>query len=808
MRTAVPTAGPSIDRATNSNEGGSGRPAGTIRHWSSRVEHCVAAAWIFLLTAAVLTPALARGPMIGPYDLLNSSGLSSQAGVVVHGNYGSSDIIATNIPWSILNWTQVHHGTLPLWNPYNGLGLPLAFNWQSASFGLPSLVSYLVPLRLAVTAGVIVTLLTAGSGAYVLGRTLRLGLVGSLMVATVFELSGPLVAWLGYPLAQVTSWGGWMFAAGVLVLREGHRAASIALFAVVTAYAIYAGHPESLIAMEIALGAFLLAMLGYRALPGFDRGPICRPALDLAIGTVAGCALGGPLLLPALQLTSTSVRSAATAGSTPPVHELLYTVFSGFDGMTVMGNFGFNGSYFYSETAAYVGSIAVALSVVGLVVAVRSRRPEFLAMGVVVIVTAALAYWSPVDHLVEHIPKIGNVAWLRALMPLSLGLAALGGVGVDMVAKSASMPTVLRRWFAGIFGVAALLMVLLWTFGRNGALPTFARAVFVHIRTESFFWPGVGLAVGLVGGLLVLWRPATGRLVAVSLLGFESIFLVTSGAVQIGSSTQGIVATPAITALKTSVGSAVVGFGPGTVAAGCGLGVVPDVNIALQLHELSLYDPIVPKSYFTTWRQMTDSEAGSVEFNLFCPPIRTVSEARDLGVQYVIEQSGDPGPRGSVFVKSIKVPNPHPPNPKPPDEDLYRIPDTAPVTLTSLDGGAGRPTSPKPSVGLIRSDSNPAHWSIVSHSSTAGLLQLHLTNVPGWSATIDGRALPLEGSSVFLFRAKIPPGRHVIELHYWPMAFTVGIAAAILAVGSLAAWIFFEERKRHLRLRRHSASTG
>ena len=763
---------------------------------SSRLQHVLAAAWILMITAAVLAPALARGPMIGTYDLLRSSGLSSEAGVALHGSYASSDLIVTNIPWTILNWTQVHHGILPLWNPYNGLGLPLAFDWQSASFGLPSLVGYLLPLRLAATGGVIVTLLVAGTGAYALGRTLRLGLAGSLMVATVFELSGPLIAWLGYPLAGVMSWGGWLFAAGLLVLREGHRASSVAVFAVVTAFAIYAGHPETLVAMEIALLVFLLAMLASRALPRFGcgSGPIRRPAFDLVIGTAAGCALGGPLLLPALQLTAKSVRAASNATPSLPVHDLLYTVFSAFDGMTVFGNFGFDQSFFYNETAAYVGSIAVALALIGVVVAVRNRRAEFLALGVVVIVMGALV-WTPAVHLIEQVPNIGDVAWTRALMPLSLGLAALAGMGMDAVTKSVRMPAT-RKWFAGVFGGATVLMALLWLFGRNGGLPnspySFRIALF-HVRTESFLWPAVGLAVGLAGALLVLWRPATGRLVAGLLLGFESIFLVTSGAVQIGSSTQGIVDTPAVNALKASVGNAVVGFGTG--GRECALGVTPEVNIALQLHEIELYDPIVPKSYFATWSQISGSN-GQNAYNLFCPSIQTVTEAQDLGVEYVLESAGNPGPPGSVFVKSIRVPNPDPANPlakAPPDEDLYRIPDAAPVTLTAVSRGR---TSGGVAAPLRVNDSNPAHWSVTSNASTAGVLRIHLTSVPGWSATIDGRPLALERSSVFLLQAKIPPGRHVITLNYWPSTFTGGIAAAIAAVLFLIGWIVIDERRK------------
>ena len=49
------------------------------------------------------------------------------------------------IPWTKLAWTQVHHGQLPLWNPYSVLGLPLAFNWQAGTFSVPALLGYLVP---------------------------------------------------------------------------------------------------------------------------------------------------------------------------------------------------------------------------------------------------------------------------------------------------------------------------------------------------------------------------------------------------------------------------------------------------------------------------------------------------------------------------------------------------------------------------------------------------------------------------------------------------------------------------------------
>ena len=97
-------------------------------------------AWIIIAAVALLTPALAHGTSLGPYDWLARYGLSKQPGAVIHDIHG--DQILQMIPWTQLAWTQVHHAQLPLWNPYTALGMPLAFNWQSATFSLPSLVGY------------------------------------------------------------------------------------------------------------------------------------------------------------------------------------------------------------------------------------------------------------------------------------------------------------------------------------------------------------------------------------------------------------------------------------------------------------------------------------------------------------------------------------------------------------------------------------------------------------------------------------------------------------------------------------------
>ena len=259
---------------------------------------------------ALLIPALVHGVYLGPYDILSTNGLTAQHGAIVH-NSSLRDQIALFIPFTEQVWTQVHQGHLPLWNPDSGLGMPLAFNWESAPFGLPALVGYLFPMRFAYTVGIIVTVVVAGTGGYVFGRVLRLGVIASAFVGTVFVLCGSMVSLLGWSATSVGSWAGWLFATAVLVIRGRHRARSVAAFVLVIAMTLYAGHPETALLVFLSLAVFIVVVLACRVPRLGAPGPIRRPAFDIILAGVAGAGLAAPLLLPGMQLISQSGRSGS-----------------------------------------------------------------------------------------------------------------------------------------------------------------------------------------------------------------------------------------------------------------------------------------------------------------------------------------------------------------------------------------------------------------------------------------------------------------------------------------------------------------
>lgn len=751
-------------------------------------------AWVLVSGLAIMIPVFIHGWILGPYDLISHDGLTSQPGVRLH-IFQNTDLINSLIPWSNTAWLQVHQGHLPLWNPFGGLGMPLAFNWQSAPFGLPALVGYLAPMKYAFTVGVVVSIVVSGTGAYVLGRVLGLGVMASAVVGTVFELSGPITAWLGYPFPAVMSWSGLIFAFGLLILRGRHRAGYVVALAVCVALSLYGGAPEGFVVLMTAFAVFFAVVLLCRTAWLGGAGQILRPVIDLVVATVAGGALAAPFALPGLQLTSLSIRNTAGIDAAIKPYALTYFALPAFDGLPVFHHgrvviFGY--TFFYLQTAMYVGVSALVLAAIAIVL--RRHRAEVRGFSVVLIACLAVVFIQPVVSLIGKLPFVGHVEWLRALMPMALAIAVLAGFGLDLVVRSAT-PRKGGQWLGWGFGVAALALLAIWLFGRGHLGPAEAS-----VRAHSFIWPAVETAVGLAAAGFLLWshrsqrrilprapgadrsvsrvaglaRAPAGAIAGFMILTALTAFLVSSGATMMQSSPSSFPQTSVTQAFSKVVGSSTVAFGSPGCVSGSSLGFYPNVNDAYGVHEFEVYDPIIPKDYFTAWTSDTHTPAGPSFYNLFCPRVTSVSVAREFGVGYILEAAGHRGPTGSVYVGQFA------------DEDLYRVPGSGQATLTPLSHGE-LPADQAVGTPVNVHHSSPTEWSMKTSSGSPQVLRLHLTDVPGWHASIDGKPLELEPYAGMMLQARIPAGDHTVVLHYWPQTLTYGIVLAICSAVFLIA---------------------
>ncbi|HUI02857.1 MAG TPA: hypothetical protein VLZ77_04910, partial [Acidimicrobiales bacterium] len=630
---------------------------------------------------------------------------------------------------------------------------------------------------------VLATLVIAGTGAYVVARVIGVGALGSALAGTVYELGGPFFGWLGWPVAAVMSWAPWLVAATVVILRGRRRLAGVTWFAVVLALAVYAGQPDALVPLGAGVVVFVAAALAQRSAAFGGGGPVRRPLGDLALAAVGGVALGAPLLLPGIQLTTGAIRT--TKASTPglPPHDLLAVAVAGFDGFPWAGSRWFgalSGNGSYQEAALYLGVVALVLAVTA--VAVHREGATARALAAVAVVSTVLVFAPGLPGL-DVVP--GAVRWHRSDILLALAVAVLAGMGGDAVAHAWRAART-RAWLAGGFAAGAVVLGATWLLADGGLSPADHT-----IRTQSLAWPAASVAVGLVvagGAALGARRPSLapgsgdaparrwGAGLVVALLACETGFLVWAGAPLWSSTDTFFPSTAAVTALQRAAGDALVGFGARACSVPPDLGVPQDANVAYGVHEFDVYDPVTPKALFRSWEDATGQPAGlGNPVSVFCPVVTSAAEARRYGVGVILVPAGSPRPPGTVFLARVD------------DAALYRVPGAAPATVTAAPSPSAPASSRGPARALAVTHPDPATWRMALDEAAPAVVQLHLLSVPGWHATLDGRPLPLRRTGGALLEATVPAGRHVLELGYWPVSFTWGLAIAGAGVLGLAA---------------------
>jgi hypothetical protein len=263
--------------------------------------------------------------------------------------------------------------------------------------------------------------------------------------------------------------------------------------------------------------------------------------------------------------------------------------------------------------------------------------------------------------------------------------------------------------------------------------------------------------------------------------------LLSAGAGIVSSSPGYLPTNNGLATLQRLVGSSLVGFGSCGENAFPTTGLVPDVNLAYRVSEFAVYDAILPRSYYTSYGEATGTSTKVLlPVGLFCPEISSVRLARLYGVSFVIEPPGTPGPSGTRLVAVLK------------GEGLYAVPDSGRATLVALD-------TKGPSVVQRSNQPSPTTWRIEVTATRPSLLELRISNVPGWQAEIDGRPLHLVPFDGAMLEATVPRGHYVVTLRYWPKAFSIGLELAATAVLVLACALIVAALR--IRKSRHRSST-
>src|SRR6187399_1752238 len=145
-----------------------------------------AALLVVALVVGFQLPGLGRDGLLSDASVLRGTALwrDDYATVSVLG----SDYVRYFAPWAAFVQHALRAGTLPLWNPYIGTGVPVSEALQPGLFHPFTLVLVALPVEHALTVLALLRLALAGLGAFALARILGCGAPAATLAGVLYGL--------------------------------------------------------------------------------------------------------------------------------------------------------------------------------------------------------------------------------------------------------------------------------------------------------------------------------------------------------------------------------------------------------------------------------------------------------------------------------------------------------------------------------------------------------------------------------------------------------------------------------------------
>lgn len=208
-----------------------------------------------ILTAGFFYPVILQGKLPVPSDSL--VGLyhpwrDLYAGDYPRGipfkNFLITDPVRQQIPWRKVAVDQWKSGKIPVWNPFNFAGTPLAANIQAAVFYPLNLLFLLFSFPTAWTVLIMLGPLLSGIFLYLYLRTLRMNPLTALLGSIVWSFSGFNIAWLTWgTITQAALWLPAILLAVEKITDAGKTGRLLvwsALLIFFSAMTVFAGHAQ------------------------------------------------------------------------------------------------------------------------------------------------------------------------------------------------------------------------------------------------------------------------------------------------------------------------------------------------------------------------------------------------------------------------------------------------------------------------------------------------------------------------------------------------------------------------------------
>jgi hypothetical protein len=674
-------------------------------------------------------------------------------------------------------------GDLPFWNPYQLMGTPLLANSQSGALYPPHILIGLIFIPLGTTSSAITFLawahlFWAGLGVAFLTRRLGASANGAWLAGMLMSTSPFLLSWL--PLASVpttVAWIPWLLASTLLIHRAAARQRGwgppLAGFACSGAMLVLGGH------LQFAAYGFMAAVVFWLALTLVERTAPRRlgfSALALGGGLVLSLGLAAPQLLPILDFSQFSHRQAEatpegyaayTAGRVPIVNAL------GITQPRVLGLSGQLGVYdgpgagesprqgpmywpkYTDLTASFAEASGLFLGFVafGLLFALKRAgwkkgAPVSVVAGLGLLLGLGTLLNAPLYYFLPGWSATGSPG--RAAVLFLIGAVVLAGLAVperregqDETGQKRSLIAACVATFVGVAG--AFVLGSTWTL------------------IDNFFW----VLVAVIFGSLALVFLLQGQ-------GKTWIGLGAAAGAQIamvGAAVIPISADPLPeTNKEPNVRSAFINENWNLFWRPEAL-MPPNTAGGTYRYDVAGYDSLLHRDTVAWLRDLNGDQDPAPPENgnmMFIKPGFRLDLLSESGVGYVYSQE------------------------RLPEHPLLRETDSAlPNAYAYQLSGLGRTyvefagNRPSPESARIIEDGLDRQ---TVEATGPGTLVVKDRNMEGWSATVNGEAVPITGD--LWRRVEIPAGENTVEFRYTPPGLRAGLimfgisALLVLALGA------------------------
>ncbi|KFE72303.1 YfhO family protein [Hyalangium minutum] len=713
------------------------------------------------------------------------------------------DVFRIFFPDSAFLLESLHAGELPLWNPYMRLGQPFAATLYSQVFYPPRWAAVLLTGSIAsMTAMQVFHAAVAAVGVFLLARQLRLSWGASLVAGAVFGVS-PMMTDLGIQqnVVNAAAWSGFILsAARTTAVKPGPG--PIARLAVFATLSLLAGSPETTLWQGIVS---LLAVWGTRgrgvkAPQGVAQAPLWKAVARVAGGMAMAAGLSALVLLPAAEFAANSLRTNAASFAEQRLAwsvswpQLLAMVWPLAD--WPRGPYWGEDQWFILNQ--FLGSVAVALAVVGAIAGPRRARP--FAVGAVLFALLSLGRHFPPAAMVLHLPPFSLFRYpAKYFVGAAFCISLLSGFGLEAMGRLSRhvRPSLLRAVLAFIgMGVAI---------GVAG--PIVKRLPMRESAEAGVTWPL--LFLGLATAFLFVLRDSYARpsrvrhalaaLAVLELVAAHHLLTVPKYSPYEPLARTSLIRQKLPDLLEGRISADIEGpADPTKVPAAVSRTIeqsrdrlIPNRFVEERLPALEGYGaPELARSdvfHLAGERSVYDLTGVTWYVRQGPPPYEDLELLQTLEDGTTLSRSKTALPRAFLVQKAQVVPD---------EEALKAVTDSAEPFRHTVFLATGEPLDRPECGGQTRIvDSGAQRLELEVVACDESYLVVSDSHYPGWRATLDGASVPLHRANYALRAVRLPAGTHKVRFEYAPLSFRAGVALSLLSLSGLMAALFLARRR-------------